>query len=144
MSSDDNAPIHNALGQVKWFDARKGFGFIVGPKKQDIFAHYKIIDREGFKILKEGWVVTYDAVFASTGWRATRVVLPPGALLDLPPPAPSEPVPPSLLSDSGTTTQSTKPPASQPPAPTIVVRTSLPGVPASSTDPPALGPITPP
>ena len=33
-------------GEVKWFDARKGFGFIVGPEKQDIFVHFSVIDQD--------------------------------------------------------------------------------------------------
>ncbi|MFN9972640.1 MAG: cold shock domain-containing protein, partial [Phycisphaerae bacterium] len=35
--------ITNLEGAVKWFDPRKGFGFIVGPEGQDIFAHYSVI-----------------------------------------------------------------------------------------------------
>lgn len=61
-------------GKVKWFDPRKGYGFIHGPEGQDIFVHYTAIDGEGFRVLKDGSAVTYDAQQTPTGWKATRVV----------------------------------------------------------------------
>jgi len=61
-------------GVVKWFDPRKGFGFIIGPEGQDIFAHYSVIQGEGFRVLKDGSGVVYDAVKTEKGWKATRVV----------------------------------------------------------------------
>lgn len=60
-------------GVVKWFDARKGYGFIVGPEGQDIFVHYSKIEGEGFRALKDGAGVLYDAVLGDKGWHATRV-----------------------------------------------------------------------
>ena len=60
-------------GQVKWFDPRKGFGFIVGPEGQDIFVHFSCIEGEGFRVLKDGADVTYDAENTDKGWKATRV-----------------------------------------------------------------------
>lgn len=68
------AQIQGVEGQVKWFDPRKGFGFIVGPEGQDIFAHYTVIQGDGFKVLKDGSMVVYDAVKSDKGWKATRVV----------------------------------------------------------------------
>lgn len=64
----------DATGTVKWFDSRKGFGFIIGPDKQDIFVHYSKILGEGFRILKDGSSVSYSAVRTSTGWRATTAM----------------------------------------------------------------------
>lgn len=61
-------------GVVKWFDPKKGFGFIVGPEGQDIFAHFSVIEGEGFRILRDGSNVQYDAVLGGKGWHATRVV----------------------------------------------------------------------
>ncbi|HYE01788.1 MAG TPA: cold shock domain-containing protein [Phycisphaerales bacterium] len=62
-----------ATGTVKWFDPKKGFGFIVGPEGQDIFVHYSKIDGEGFRVLKDGSGVEYDAILTEKGWHATRV-----------------------------------------------------------------------
>lgn len=60
-------------GLVKWFDPRKGFGFIVGPDGQDIFVHFTVIEGDGFRVLKDGSSVVYDAEHNDKGWRATRV-----------------------------------------------------------------------
>ncbi|NCX75980.1 MAG: cold shock domain-containing protein, partial [Actinobacteria bacterium] len=38
--------LENIEGQVKWFDPRKGFGFIVGPEGQDIFVHFSVIEQD--------------------------------------------------------------------------------------------------
>jgi len=61
-------------GAVKWFDPRKGYGFIVGPENQDIFVHYSVIEGEGFRVLNDGASVEYDAERSDKGWRASRVV----------------------------------------------------------------------
>lgn len=61
-------------GMVKWFDPRKGFGFIVGPQGQDIFTHFSVIQGDGFKVLKDGSTVVYDAVRSDKGWKATKVM----------------------------------------------------------------------
>lgn len=61
-------------GIVKWFDPKKGFGFIVGPQSQDIFVHFSQILGDGFRVLKDGSTVRYDAVRGDKGWHATRVV----------------------------------------------------------------------
>ncbi|MEO0512951.1 MAG: cold shock domain-containing protein [Planctomycetota bacterium] len=61
-------------GEVKWFDPRKGFGFIVGPEGQDIFVHYTVINGDGFRALKDGSQVEYDALKTSKGWKALRVI----------------------------------------------------------------------
>lgn len=61
-------------GLVKWFDPKKGFGFIVGPDGSDIFVHFTQIEGEGFKVLKDGSSVRYDAVKGDKGWHATRVI----------------------------------------------------------------------
>lgn len=66
--------ITDEQGLVKWFDPKKGFGFIVGPEQQDIFVHYSKIEGEGFRVLKDGSQVTYSAELTDRGWHASRVV----------------------------------------------------------------------
>ncbi len=61
-------------GTVKWFDAKKGFGFIVGPRAgQDIFVHYTNIQGEGFRSLKDGEPVEFDLVESEKGLQAQNV-----------------------------------------------------------------------
>lgn len=65
--------IRDADGVVKWFDPRKGFGFLIGPESQDIFVHYSVIGGDGFKLLHDGSRVRYSAEKTAKGWRATAV-----------------------------------------------------------------------
>ena len=58
-------------GVVKWFDPKKGFGFIIGPEGQDIFTHYSVIQGDGFRVLKDGSSVAYSAINTDKGWKAT-------------------------------------------------------------------------
>jgi cold shock protein len=60
-------------GQVKWFDPKKGYGFIVGPEGQDVFVHYSHIQTEGFRTLKDGESVDYELVQGEKGWQARSV-----------------------------------------------------------------------
>jgi len=64
-------------GKVKWFDPKKGYGFIVGDKGQDIFVHYTSILGEGFRALKDGEIVDYEVVKGDKGLQARNVVRPP-------------------------------------------------------------------
>src|SRR4029079_4352916 len=70
---EQNVQLTGVEGLVKWFDPRKGFGFVVGPEGQDIFVHFSVIQGEGFRVLKDGSKVNYDAVKSDKGWKATRV-----------------------------------------------------------------------
>ncbi len=70
----ERTSIEGLEGQVKWFDPRKGFGFIVGPEGQDIFVHYSVIQGDGFRALQDGSAVVYDAQKTDKGWKATKVV----------------------------------------------------------------------
>lgn len=74
MSDSPDQVLTDVEGQVKWFDPKKGFGFIIGPQGQDIFVHYTQIQGDGFKVLKDNSTVRYDAVCGDRGWHATRVV----------------------------------------------------------------------
>ena len=63
-----------ASGKVKWFDNKKGFGFIVGAEGQrDIFVHYSSIAGDGFRSLKDGEPVEYDVVESEKGPQAQNV-----------------------------------------------------------------------
>lgn len=66
--------LQNIEGVVKWFDPKKGFGFLIGPEGQDIFAHYSKIQGDGFRVLKDGTRVVYDAERGDKGWHASRIV----------------------------------------------------------------------
>ena len=61
-------------GTVKWFNDAKGFGFITpdGGGK-DLFAHFSAIQGSGFKTLKEGQKVSYDATMGPKGEQATNI-----------------------------------------------------------------------
>lgn len=60
-------------GQVKWFDPKKGYGFIIGPDGQDVFVHYSHIEADGFRLLKDGEEVDYDLVEGDKGFQARAV-----------------------------------------------------------------------
>lgn len=61
-------------GTVKWFDEKKGFGFIKqddgGP---DVFVHYSAIESNGFKTLEEGTNVEFEVAMEPKGARAANV-----------------------------------------------------------------------
>ncbi len=61
-------------GTVKWFNDAKGFGFITpdGGGK-DLFAHFSSIQGSGFKSLKEGQKVSFDAAMGPKGEQATNI-----------------------------------------------------------------------
>lgn len=61
-------------GKVKWFNPRKGYGFIATPDGRDVFVHYSSVAGEGFKTLDEGDVVTFEVIEGEKGPRATNVV----------------------------------------------------------------------
>lgn len=60
-------------GTVKWFDNKKGYGFIAREDGKDIFVHYTAILTEGFKTLEEGQPVQYDVVEGKRGLQASNV-----------------------------------------------------------------------
>lgn len=72
--TEANNTLTDIQGTVKWFDPRKGYGFIVGPEGQDIFVHYSVIDGDGFRVLTDGSSVIYSAQNSDKGWRATACV----------------------------------------------------------------------
>lgn len=64
-------------GKVKWFDSKKGYGFIVAEDGKEIFVHYTGIVKEGFKALSEGQLVTYEIGEGDKGEQAVNVQLVP-------------------------------------------------------------------
>ena len=62
-------------GSVKWFNPRKGYGFIATPDGRDIFVHYSSISGNGYKTLTEGDAVTFDIVEGDKGLRAENVII---------------------------------------------------------------------
>jgi cold shock protein len=60
-------------GKVKWFNERKGFGFIEQEGGTDVFVHFSAIQAEGFKTLAEGQQVSFDVKQGKKGPEAENV-----------------------------------------------------------------------
>jgi len=60
-------------GTVKWFDSKKGYGFIVGPEGKDVFVHFSTIVGDGFRSLRDGEEVDYELTQGEKGLLATEV-----------------------------------------------------------------------
>ncbi|MBC7341060.1 MAG: cold shock domain-containing protein [Clostridia bacterium] len=61
-------------GKVKWFNEKKGYGFITKDDGSDVFVHFSAIQGEGFKTLDEGQEVEFDIVEGPRGPQAANVV----------------------------------------------------------------------
>jgi cold shock protein len=62
-----------AVGTVRWFDRKKGYGFLTTDAGQDVFVHYSNIEQEGFKVLEEGDQVEFDIIKGEKGPTAQHV-----------------------------------------------------------------------
>ena len=66
-----------ASGKVKWFNNAKGFGFICPSNGgDDIFAHYSIIQMDGYRTLKAGQEVQFEMHRGPKGCHATNIIVP--------------------------------------------------------------------
>lgn len=62
-----------ANGTVKWFNEKKGFGFITKEDGQDLFVHFSSIDMPGFKSLTQGDNVSFEVEESDRGPQAKNV-----------------------------------------------------------------------
>ena len=62
-------------GTVKWFNNRKGYGFVVPDEQveEDVFIHYSSIEMEGFKTLSEGQKISFELSDGPKGLHATNI-----------------------------------------------------------------------
>lgn len=60
-------------GTVKWFNAKKGFGFISDEKGNDVFVHFSALQMDGFKVLDEGDEVEFEVIDGEKGPQAANV-----------------------------------------------------------------------
>ncbi|MCP4147368.1 MAG: cold shock domain-containing protein [bacterium] len=63
-----------ARGKVKWFNAKKGYGFIATDNGDDIFVHHNEIKADGFRTLDEGQEVEFEVTTGPKGDHATTVI----------------------------------------------------------------------
>jgi cold shock protein len=62
------------IGIVKWFDSAKGYGFIETGGSRDVIVHHSAIQKPGYRTLREGEQVAYEAIETPQGPRAVTVV----------------------------------------------------------------------
>jgi len=60
-------------GTVKWFNAKKGYGFISDDEGNDVFVHFSAVLMDGFKILEEGDKVQFEVTQGEKGPQAANV-----------------------------------------------------------------------
>ena len=68
-----------AKGTVKWFDAKKGYGFVLNEIGKDVFVHYSSIESDGYRTLKDGQVVEYEQFDGDKGLQGKSVRVVPAA-----------------------------------------------------------------
>ncbi|GHD51267.1 cold-shock DNA-binding protein family [Marinobacter persicus] len=70
---DDGSPEGDEEGTVKWFNVKKGFGFIVRDGGDEIFVHFRAIRGRGRRVLRQGQLVRFNVVEADKGLQADNV-----------------------------------------------------------------------
>jgi len=66
--------VSSLIGKVKWFNERKGYGFIEQENGEDVFVHYTAIAGNGFRTLEEGDKVEFEIVEGPKGKQAANVI----------------------------------------------------------------------
>ena len=80
-------------GVVKWFNNAKGYGFVLADEDgKDVFAHYSAVDMDGYRTLRAGQCVAFEAVDGPKGLHAVTI-----KILDAAPPVSDQPRKTSLL-----------------------------------------------
>ena len=74
VAIDERSVFVKTKGTVKWFNDRKGVGFIRLESGDDVFVHYSALQGEGFKTLKEGENVEFEVVQGAKGPQASNVL----------------------------------------------------------------------
>lgn len=62
-------------GVVKWFDDKRGYGFITGDDGVDVYVHYTAIAKDGYRTLKHNWRVTFEVAITEDGHKEARNVV---------------------------------------------------------------------
>ncbi|MDX1552420.1 MAG: cold shock domain-containing protein [Marinobacter sp.] len=70
---DDTTPEGDEEGTVKWFNVKKGFGFIVRDSGDEVFVHFRAIRGRGRRVLRQGQLVRFSVVEADKGLQADNV-----------------------------------------------------------------------
>ncbi|WP_150993947.1 MULTISPECIES: cold-shock protein [Marinobacter] len=70
---DDTTPEGDEEGTVKWFNVKKGFGFIVRASGDEVFVHFRAIRGRGRRVLRQGQLVRFSVVEADKGLQADNV-----------------------------------------------------------------------
>lgn len=81
-SDDTDEPITDGrriTGQVKWFNVKKGWGFIIGEHGEDIFVHQSGVNKAGFRSLDDGEMVEYEIRNTDKGPEACKITGPAGS-----------------------------------------------------------------
>jgi len=68
--------LERITGKVKWFNAQKGYGFLVCDEDgKEVFVHYSAISGDGYKTLKEGDKVEFEIAEGDKGLQARNVII---------------------------------------------------------------------